>query len=56
MTPAREGDQPPQSPEAVYAAMTPEERSKAGWSKAEQEAKERFCALVGDDSEPAIES
>jgi hypothetical protein len=27
-----------QSPEAIFAAMTPEERSAAGWSRAEQQA------------------
>jgi len=38
MVEAGEDDKPLMSPESVYADMTPEERSKAGWSKAEQEA------------------
>lgn len=36
--PAGQDDEPLTSPQATYDAMTPEERSKAGWSKAEQEA------------------
>lgn len=38
MVPAAEGDEPLTSPEAVYADMTPAERSRAGWSKDEQAA------------------
>jgi len=36
--PAREGDEPLTSPEAIYADLTPEERSRAGWSRDEQAA------------------
>lgn len=38
MIPAGEGDEPLTSPEAVYADMTPEERTRAGWTKADQSA------------------
>jgi len=38
MVPATEDAEPLSSPEAVYADLTPEERTKAGWSQAEQKA------------------
>lgn len=38
MVPAGENDPPLMSPESVYEGMTPEQRSKAGWSKDEQQA------------------
>lgn len=38
MVPAPEDAEPLSSPESAYGNLTPEERSRAGWSQAEQKA------------------
>jgi hypothetical protein len=38
MVPAGEGDEPLTNPEAIYRDLSPDERTKAGWSQAEQKA------------------